>query len=525
MGANTVLRHGPRRTLGERLLAPLRAVGEISLLRRAAWFGGFGFFTPYTLDSSRVSYELARALYRNTEDRYKLGAGFAKPIINTTAGFMGVPTFTHEDEDADQALEVAMARHGGTLLRLTRNVLRDGDVFARWDAVADRFTPEQRTLQLRLVPPEWVTPVLDPVTGGWREVVIRYPVQVTDADGRQVEQYTITETLTAARRTVEADNRAPQETRAAIAVDEPNAWGFIPIVHFRNEAEEHQLYGCSDLEPVEPFLRAYHDLLLSLLGGAKLFGRPKVKFQLKDLGTFLANNFTAEERKAGKLSFQGKELFFVNDGEDITFVTAASGIEDIVLLLEYLFYCIVQVSETPEFALGTAVSSSKASVSEQQVPLTKKIARKRGQLEEPYGALASMYLAMWAKLENRTLPTLQTAIEWGEVTERDGATVATTIKTLVEGLLLAIEGNLMSVEAGAERLRQEVPTMLPWTDPDGGDDERRRVAKSVALLRQLQDAAGGNEPDPADEDGGDPPQRGRQPARRAGTGAATGAAA
>ena len=81
-----------------------KAVGEISKLRQGI-FGRFGSLiggrwnVPYVLNSSRVEYELARQLYHNTHDDYKLGAGFAKPIINTLAGFMGVPRFRCQDEE------------------------------------------------------------------------------------------------------------------------------------------------------------------------------------------------------------------------------------------------------------------------------------------------------------------------------------------------------------------------------------------------------------------------------------------
>jgi len=80
-----------------------KAIGEISKLRQNI-FGQFGTIltgrwnVPYVLNSSRVDYKLARQLYHNTHDDYKLGAGFTKPIINTLAGFMGVPRFHCEDE-------------------------------------------------------------------------------------------------------------------------------------------------------------------------------------------------------------------------------------------------------------------------------------------------------------------------------------------------------------------------------------------------------------------------------------------
>ncbi len=481
------LRRQPRRSIIQRLLAPL---GEISVLRNA-WPSGWAFqyMTPYRLDSSRVDYDLARQLYRNTADKYKLGAGFARPIINTTAGFMGAPHFTHPDPDADQVLEQIMTRWTGKVLRINRNTLRDGDVFARIARVPDRFNPKEEVFNLQLIPPEWVTPVTDPLTGQWQQMVIRYPVTVTDAQGRTVTEYTLTEVLTPKSRAIEADGRAPAEVRQQNR-EEPNPWSFIPVVHFRNEAEENQLYGCSDLEPVEPFMKAYHDTMLFAVQGSKLFSRPKAKFSLKSVEKFLRDNFSEDEIKAGKLKFADKEIFLLQEGDDASFITADSGLAGITTLLKFLYFCIVDVSETPEFAFGTAVQSSKASVSEQMVPLARKIRRKRGIFEEPYGELASMYLAMWAKVENRVLDTYQVDIGWDELSPKNDKETADTIKTLVEGLVTGIEAGLVSVDAAAEFLREFVPTMLPYLDPDADDDERRRVARSFTLLQRLQDGQG-----------------------------------
>ena len=78
-----------------------RAIGEISKLRQNL-FGTFGrilsghWNAPYVLGSSKVDYKLARELYFNTRNEYKLGAGFAKPTINTLAGFR-VPFGLHEE--------------------------------------------------------------------------------------------------------------------------------------------------------------------------------------------------------------------------------------------------------------------------------------------------------------------------------------------------------------------------------------------------------------------------------------------
>lgn len=465
-----------------------RAIGEISVLRNSrSW--GFNFIAKYSLDSSRVDYDMARQLYRNMHDKYKLGAGFAKPIINTAAGFMGVPHFTHTDPEADKALEDEMDRWVGKVLRINRNTLRDGDVYTRMARIPDRFNPKEEMFDLLLTPPEWITPVPDPLTGQWQEIVIRHPVVITDNNGRETARYTIVETITPKKRTVEADAGAPAKVRE-LNKTEDNPWGFIPIVHFRNEAEENQIYGMSDLEAVEPFMKAYHDTMLFAVQGSKMFSRPKAKFSLKDVNKFLQDNFSEAEIRAGQLKFADKEIFMLREGDDANFITADSGLQGITTLLKFIYFCIVDVSETPEFAFGTAVQSSKASVSEQMVPLARKIRRKRGMFEEYYSELASMYLAMSAKVENKKLDTYRVSTEWEELSPKNDSEVATTIKTLVDGLTTGIEASLISIDAAAEFLREFVPSMLPWADPEADNDERRRVVKSISLIQRLKDGAG-----------------------------------
>ena len=464
-------------------------VGEASALRdRSAGVWGYQFTRPYTLDSSRVDYALARELYRNTNDSYKLGAAFVKPVVNTTAGFMGAPAFTHADVEADQALEQAMQKWTGKILRINRNVLRDGDVFARIVMEPGRFDQRQ-SFGLQLVPPEWVTPIIDPLTGAWHKLIIRHPVSLTDNTGRKTGDYSIIETLTPTERTIEADSRAPAELRQKNRT-EPNPWGFIPIVHFRNEAEENQLFGCSEIEPLEPFLKAYHDTMFNAVQGSRLFSRPKTKFALKDVQKFLKDNFDAAEIQSGKLKFADKEIFLMQENDNVSFITADSGLTGITTLLKFIFRNIVDVSETPEFAFGTAVASSKASVSEQMVPLARKIRRKRGVFEEHYGELAGMFLAMWSKVENRRLETFHTDINWDELSPRNDQEVATTIKTLTEGLVLAVESNLTSIDAASDFLHEFIPTMLPYVDESGAQDERGRIAKSLLWRKRLEDTEG-----------------------------------
>lgn len=107
--------------------------------------------TSYYLISSsplsprkRMNYDLTRELYPNINDKYKLGAGLARPIVDTAADFMGAPYFEHPDPEAAQALEADMQRWTGKALRVNRNAIRDGDQVLRITRVQSRFDPRRR---------------------------------------------------------------------------------------------------------------------------------------------------------------------------------------------------------------------------------------------------------------------------------------------------------------------------------------------------------------------------------------------
>lgn len=120
--------------------------------------------------------------------------------------------------------------------------------------------------------------------------------------------------------------------------------------------------------------------------------------------------------------------------------------------------------------------------------------------EEPYAELAGMYLAMRAKVEpGAALETYRVSVGWDEISPKDDKAVAETINTLVQGLVTAMESGLISQQSAADFLREFVPSMLPWVDPDADDDERRRVAASFAFRRRLEDF-GGQELTEATED-------------------------
>ncbi|MGE5552838.1 MAG: phage portal protein [Betaproteobacteria bacterium] len=475
-----------------------RVTGEISRLR-VYLTGTWGIFTgtygpAYRVDSSRVDYALARALYDNTDDRYKLGAGFAKPVINTTVGFMGVPRFRCEDQDAQAVLDDFFGANVSRMMETHRNALRDGDCLVwitREEEKDSALYPETETrLVYNIIPPEQVQRIVrNPVTGEPIEYILVSDHEWLDEQGNR-RRARVTKRINRQHRLVQVQGDTPPDVTPG---EEVNIWGFIPIVHFKNEADSTAEFGKSDLEPIEPFLKAYHDVMLAAIQGSKMHSTPRLKLKLKDVTAFLRNNFgitdpVAFAKSGGKINLEGHELLIFTQDEDAEFIEVKSATGSAGELLQFLFYCIVDTSETPEFAFGVHTPSSHASVKEQMPVLVRRISRKREIFTEPWQMLARVVLAMTARATGKRFATHATVLEWDEIDQRDEKDVAETLERIVNALVQAIQNSLISLEAAVEFLRQYIGTMQEYVSDDPEiPGERERILKTRLLLARLED--------------------------------------
>lgn len=476
-----------------------KAVGEISKLRHGI-FGRFGriingrWGVPYVLESNRVDYKLARELYHNTNDQYKLGAGFAKPIINTLAGFMGVPHFRCADEEAQQVLDDHVKEWVSRMQRIHQLTLRDGDCFVMLANLAEDdplYPDRQSVIDLIIIPPEIVTDIqIDPVT----LKPIQYTLQAKVKWDNEQKEYTITQKYTAEQIEIKAEGDVPPNLQTGTR---PNRWGFIPIIHFKNEPEETEVFGTSELEAVEPYLKAYHDVMLHAMKGSKMHSTPRLKMQLKDIELFIKYNFGEEvlnrvqRGEEVRLDLDGHEMILLTDEEDAGFIEARSSIGDAETLLKLLFYCIVDVSEVPEFAFGVHTPSSHASVREQMPLLIRRVSRKREMVTENWQRLARMLLVMHGTANVRRFESYNVGITWDAVIERDEKEYAETIRTLVDALDKALMGGFISLDAAVDLLQQYIDTMQEYvTDDPELPGERERIIKSWIMRRRLEDGEG-----------------------------------
>lgn len=486
--------------VGEMTKLPGKIAGEISKLRQkvSSWAISTGVLSRgYKLNSEKVNYELARSLYDNTDDNYKLGAWAAKPVINTTVGFMGIPRFNIEDEDAQGVLEAFQAQNASLLQQTHLSALRDGDcwvwlTFEESDE-SEVLYPEVGKYRLvyNIIPPEMIAHnklKRDPRTNEIIEYVLEATTEWLDDQGNK-KKCTIQERINKDKRitTIEGDNPGIETGES------DSKWGFIPIVQFSNEKDPGFAYGKSEIEAIEPFMKAYHDVMLHAIQGSKLHSTPRLKLKVKDVSEFLKNNFGINDparfaRDGGKISLEGKEFLIFQEGEDAEFIEVRSATGDAKALLKLLFFCIVDVSETPEFAFGTHTPSSQASVKEQMPVLVKKVERKREHFSTSWARLARMVLAMHSLHTGGKFSTHSVELLWDETDPRDEKEVADTIEVLVKGLTMATNNELMSKEAAINFLAQYVETMNEYESDDPEVlGEKVRIMQDALRRSQLED--------------------------------------
>jgi hypothetical protein len=451
------------------------------------------FATEYRLDSSKVDVKLARALYNNTEPRYKLGAGFSRPAINVPVGFMGVPFFREtnrtENSKAQEILDRLQRSWMGSVIKAHTAVLRDGEALLRLrpgnrsPAYASLFAGQsasEKDLELVYEPVEaYEILYMDEDRGSIEGIKVKHVFTTEEPGGQTVERH-LYEIVTADKVRLEYENKwKPDRTF-------PNTLGFVPAIHIQNETERHKLKGRSELEPLEPYMRFYNDVMLHAGSASALHSTAKLSLRVQDVEDFLTNNFSDTEIAEGKLKFKDKDVLFFESGapelgvtgstaytEGAEIIQAKAPLGDTNTLLEYIFLNIVDVSEVPEWAFGGAIASSKASVTEQSAPLIHKVSRKRFLFEPTWAMAGRMGLHMLGQ-EN-----VDVNVEWDTLSTKDTKAENEAIKFLAEALVVLNDAEIMSKQSIVETLKPYLAKLQSYSFDDSSD-ERTRIEAEVA---------------------------------------------
>lgn len=313
----------------------------MSVLRR---FFTAGFITRPQMQGTIVSYDLARSLYRNDNKDYSLGSGFVRPVIDLAVEYMGLPYVTSDDDSRDSFLNECIHDYWGRELQQSfRDAMRDSKSVVRFRQPRldnPLFTEADREHgKIDVIPPEMAEIVFDPTDPDliekasithYIEVDERTEEETIQGKPPRIKEHELIETIYPDvykffDRTVDAEI-----TEWEMA----NVLGFVPLWPVWNEYDAALGGGQSDIEPILPFVQAFHEVMLQSLASNKYLSMPKAKFKLKDVTTFIRNNFPEVVDDQGKVipgakvDWTGQEIFFLEVEEDIDFIEVKSALGD-----------------------------------------------------------------------------------------------------------------------------------------------------------------------------------------------------
>lgn len=386
------------------------------------------FRTPSN-DWGRSDYAFCRRLYWGKAAGLELSGLFAKPLVNKVAAWtLGrAPSWKCESQRSQEALTQWWGDHHPDILRAWRAALKQGDSVLVVNA----------DLTVTLVAPDLVDPIVD------------------DNDYGNITGWRVTQTL-----------QHPETTQRMMVIDEyyadrrihrveingiatttqtyPNLLGRISLVFIANHPDDGETFGHAEAEALIPLLHRYGEVLDAAIEGNVLQGRPT---PVITFGTVQAHDkfwelYGDTERRTlpdgttettPVLNVDVSQLLTLVDGE-FDYKTPGNFSDDVAKLLEILFYLVLEHAELPEFVMGNAISSSKASAETQMPVFEKFIEMYQGEAAKWLKQVAEIVLGYLSLVEPGVVAETP-GLQWKKLTQDGRLTLDTVEWALDKGLL------------------------------------------------------------------------------------------
>lgn len=387
-------------------------------------------FRQPTQSWGRADYDFwARAYYARVTG-LELSGLLLKPIISKLAAwsFGRPPKWKLDSEPSQEALAAWWQDNHPDVLRAWRGALQQGDSFAVVNS----------DLTVTVLPPDAVDPIVadDDFANiiGWRVVeVLEHPISA--------QRMTVIDEYYADRRVhiVEINGRESERTTY------PNLIERVQLVKISHQPQAGEVFGHPVAEALLPLLHKYGEVLEAAIEGNVMQGRPTpvLTFEtVEDLEKFDSENATFESQELPNGTTIRVKTYDVDlsqlliaSGATFSYQSPGSFSEDTVKLLEILFYLYGQHTELPEFLLGMAVASSKASAETQLPPFLEYIKMLRGDMAHWLTELAEIVLAYLA-LTQPGVSEGNLSLQWEALDQGDGTLTLEAIKWgYLEGLI------------------------------------------------------------------------------------------
>jgi hypothetical protein len=322
-------------------------------------------------DITRADYEFWDKLRRGKAKGLEIAGLLVKPITSKIRDWaMGTPPQIEVQGPAQDELNAWWGKNHADILRGYKESLDLGDAYIVVNG----------DLSVTVLPPDVVEPIVDEEDYssiiGWR-VVERHPHPTRPGDWMTIEDEYM------------ADERVRRIRRRGVVEREeryPNVIGRVPVVPIHNNRGSNDEFGSPECAAMIHALHEYGEVLDAGLFGNKRQGRPTPSIEFKDLNSLNAfwDEYAVTETKENSdgtvttfetIPFSADELMAVVG--KMTYAQPGSFAGDTEILLGLLYLIFLEHSELPEFVLGSAIASSKASTETQMPVFEKFITAKR----------------------------------------------------------------------------------------------------------------------------------------------------
>lgn len=451
-------------------------IGSVHIYRRHIYSSTVGAWQ--TRDIGQADYAFYDKLRRGKAQGYELGGLLVKPIISKIAGWtLGRPVQFRSDVTDVEPLNDWWTGNMAEVIRAYKDSMGLGDSYLVVNA----------DLSVTVVPPHVVDPIVDEadysrvigykITERWPHPT-RAGVTMTIID-----EYTPGQRVRTTQRDGATVNRETFST--------PFLEDYVPVIPLRNNVGVNETHGTPELEASVPALARYGAALDVSIEGLKR-STPVIEFPTAtDLATFWDTYAESTTRTLPDGTTETYQTIPFSSDEVMAIVgkmyyaNPASTAADAERMLIMLYLLIIEHAEVPEFVMGSAISSSKASATEQTDVWVRYVEMRRSMARE--WVLQLMIVVQLLMVARGELGAVDYEINllWEKLTTKDGALTLDAVRWAVsEGymdgetalkLIPADIDDVAGVLEAAQKERDEA--VARQAAPDYGDDLDRAMRR------------------------------------------------
>ncbi len=259
------------------------------------------------INAIKTNRRIARDIYHNVDKNYALAGQLVRPIVNNNVNFIGIPTLFGNKKNLKVIEDVDIDYRS-----VHKSMEIDGSIFIwpQWKEDGIKLVK----VPVDIVSKVYIDPTTKEVTGYRLQEHIQYDTP-TEKDQRVSIVCIITKTIVKTAMTGSIDK----------TVTAKNILGELPLVHFSNDRDLDEMFGHSEIEPIEPQLKFYHNLTYEAGSAQSRDGHPKLKITTSKPKQWVDNNFGAGAyedltKNGGTISMGDRDLFINAEGDDVNYL-------------------------------------------------------------------------------------------------------------------------------------------------------------------------------------------------------------